>query len=96
LIQKYEEARNENNERFLRDLRDCHRAARKILDRPDTKARIVSFLVSRRVKLKRKRFFRVLNPMLNYFETYGAGDYIGEMIGSWLPQLTLARSMRAI
>ena len=96
LIQKYEEAKKENDERFLRAVRDCHRVARKILERPETKTRIESFLVSRKAELKRKRFFKILNPMLSYFETYGAGDYVGEMIGGWLPQLTSARSMRAI
>jgi hypothetical protein len=96
LIQKYEEAKKASDVVFLRAVRDCHRVARKILDRPETKAKISSFLVSRKAELKRKSFFKVLHPMFRYFETYGTGDYIGDMISGWLPQLTSDSAMRAI
>jgi hypothetical protein len=96
LIQKYEEAKKENNETFLRAFRDCHRVARKILEHSETKAKIDSFLVSRRAELKRKGYCKVLISMFSYFETYGVEGSVGAMIGRWLPELISTRSIREI
>ena len=77
-------------------MRDCHRAARTILDEPDTKKKIAAFFVTRQAELKRKRYFKVLFPMLSYFEAYGTADHVGELIRSCLPQFTSAESIRTI
>lgn len=87
LISKYESAKREKSEGFLRKLRNVHRRARLCLDKPGVKGAISDFIGRRKETLRRRMYFDAVRPIFDYIERYGQSDRPGKDFARILPSL---------
>ena len=96
MIARFEKAKADFDEEFLRRIRDVHREARRCVDAPEVKSKLRSFSAAWKAKLKRKMWFQALNPILAYVEMFGDSDSTGKLFGSFLPSLISEENLNLI
>ena len=85
VIRKYEKAKEEENDEYLRKLKRAHQIGRNCLD-DAMKTKIKNYISERRAQTKSRMYWNALYPLLNYCERF-PGDNIGKLFAEFLPKM---------
>ena len=87
LIDKYEDAKKNNDPHFLKLLRDAHRQARAFLNEPEIKTKLKEIVSQRKFQSEYRGYMNVLTTVVDFMKDFGDNRLLNASLTTILPKL---------